>query len=83
MQQAAQEQKKISDDREDKCKELERQLNDLKESYQQTEQDLNAKSSKLDKKKAKVAQMKVMTEGHEDESRGDKAALEQSRELVV
>ena len=38
--------------------------------------ELKEQTTKLEKRKAKNVSMKVMTEGQETESRGDKAALE-------
>jgi len=71
------------DAREDECEEFRRQINELKETNSQQEIEMRELTVRLDKKKAKMTEMKSSKDGQEEESRGDKAALEQSRELVV
>ena len=71
------------DARENECEELQKQLTLLKEANSKLSLDLNEQVQKMDRKKQKLLELKSGKEAQDRESRDDKAALEQSRDLVV
>lgn len=71
------------DTREDECEGLQKQLALLKEANSKLSLDLNEQTQKMDKKKQKLIEFKGEKEVQDRESREDKAALQESRDLVV